>query len=195
MHFDFLQEQLMNASTTSTPKALLARRIISNTAMLVVAVVFVLVLWPSKWGGSTTLVVVAGNSMEPALSTDDIVWTRKASTYSVGDVVAFAIPNGPAKGRLVIHRIVGGDENGWELKGDNRAGVDRWNPTSSDITGREVTHVGGAEKVRWIARTLLSPFVWAAFVGAVAAVTVWRLIMDDPDSEHPGTEKSLAETS
>lgn len=67
--------------------------------------------------------------MLPALHGGDLVVFRRESTYAIGDIVAYHIPEGVFRGRRIIHRIVGGDPvNGFVLRGDNNAEDDIWYP-------------------------------------------------------------------
>lgn len=138
-----------------------------------------LVLGPSVIGGPATYVFVSGTSMEPTLSTGDLVITRRAGEYAVGDIVAFhlpaesgAIPGGP----LVIHRIVGGTAlDGYVMRGDNRMGDDPWQPTPDDIAGSA-----------WLVLPGVAPFLLVlrepAVFGALAAgFTVFMILLGGGD--------------
>jgi signal peptidase len=82
-------------------------------------------------------VVVAGPSMQPSLHGGDLVVTVRRTSYRNGDVVAFRVSAGePGAGKLVIHRIVGGDgTSGYVMRGDNREGADPWHPRHGDVVG------------------------------------------------------------
>ena len=59
----------------------------------VVLVAFLLVfLWPQRLGGKSELLVVHGDSMEPAFANGDIVLVRSRDSYHVGDSVVFRVP-------------------------------------------------------------------------------------------------------
>jgi signal peptidase len=100
-------------------------RHVTNLALTAVTVCFVAAAWPASFGGCSALTIVAGESMEPALSRGDLAATWCAQP-EVGDVVVFRVPAGePGEGRLVIHRIVDGDgTTGWVTRGDNSERVD-----------------------------------------------------------------------
>jgi signal peptidase len=54
----------------------------------------------------------------------------------IGDIILYRIPDGsPGEGKTVIHRVIGGDGNGWITKGDNTARPDIWYPSDRDVLG------------------------------------------------------------
>jgi signal peptidase I len=104
-------------------------------------------LAPQFLGGPAGYVIVAGNSMEPALWNGDLALVRERPSYDVGAVVAYRVPSGEAvSGSLVIHRIVGGSASrGYSMQGDNRSGKDIWRPKRDDVVGAlwfKVPHAG-----------------------------------------------------
>ncbi|MCA1709438.1 MAG: signal peptidase I [Actinobacteria bacterium] len=103
-----------------------------------ILVVWALVLRPQALGGPAAYVIVSGESMEPRLHDGDLVVAHRADAYSVGDVVAYRVPEGEVgAGAAVIHRIIGGSaEAGYIVKGDNRVGQDVWRPKPHDVIGR-----------------------------------------------------------
>jgi Signal peptidase, peptidase S26 len=93
-------------------------------------IVLCLTLWPSTLGGRMGLVMVAGHSMEPTYQLGDavIAWRQPVE---IGDIILYRIPEGdPGEGKTVIHRVIGGDGNGWTTQGDNNPhpdeGAPRW---------------------------------------------------------------------
>jgi signal peptidase len=117
--------------------------VISFAAVVSVWAVF---LRPHFLGGPASYVLVAGTSMKPTLHTGDLVIAMKRPSYSPGDVIVYRVPQGPGKGALIIHRIVGGSSDiGFLTKGDNRQLPDQWNPKGSDVEGKlmlQVPHAG-----------------------------------------------------
>ncbi|MEO8252438.1 MAG: signal peptidase I [Chloroflexota bacterium] len=97
-----------------------------------------LVLRPASLGGTTTYVVVRGSSMLPTYGTGDLVVVQAATVYSEHDIVAYRVPAGElGAGRIVVHRIVGGDAaRGFLMQGDNNASVDPWTPRATDVVGK-----------------------------------------------------------
>ena len=112
-------------------------RLLGVGFLALVALVWVLGLRPTSLGGGTTYVAVRGSSMQPTYATGDLVIVRTADAYGVGDVVAYRVPDGElGEGRIVIHRIIGGDSNGFSLQGDNNDSPDPWLPSTADVVGR-----------------------------------------------------------
>lgn len=148
-----------------------ALSILLTAATLAAAGAWVLWLRPTSLGGSAGYISLAGTSMEPTFHTGDLVLTRKADSYEIGDVVAYPVPQGqPGAGVLIIHRIVGGSAtDGYILQGDNRDSVDLWRPKAEDIVGREWVHLPGV--ARWLS-PLRSPVAVAVFAGVLACIAV-----------------------
>lgn len=110
--------------------------VLSLTCSLVV--VWALFFRPQMFGGPISNIAVSGNSMLPTFESGDFLIVKREDSYVVGDIVVYSIPaDQVGAGRRVVHRIVGGDENGFELKGDNNANVDPWRPTQDQIIGQE----------------------------------------------------------
>jgi signal peptidase I len=141
-------------------------------ALLVAALGWLLFLRPQVLGGPAAYVLVSGNSMQPTLSAGSLVIAFHQDEYRVGDVVVYRVPaDGPAAGRLVIHRIVGGSAGaGYVLRGDNASGSDIWRPAPPDIIGRSEVVVPGVMPALLYAR---SPIVAAS---AAAALAVYLLL-------------------
>jgi signal peptidase len=144
-----------------------------------------LVLGPSVIGGPSTYVFVSGTSMEPTLSTGDLVITRQATEYAVGDIVAFRLPDGAINERaLVIHRIVGGSATeGYVVRGDNRMGDDPWRPMPDQIAGRA-----------WLVLPGVAPYLTAlrepAVFGSIAAgLTVFLILLGGGDRRRRNPEQ------
>jgi signal peptidase len=112
-------------------------RLALTAFFVVLAVVWIFLLRPQALGGPAAYVIVSGKSMEPTLKNGDLVVALERSSYRVGDVVAYRIPEGEeGAGALVIHRITGGSAHaGYVLQGDNRTGEDIWRPQPPDIAG------------------------------------------------------------
>jgi signal peptidase I len=67
--------------------------------------------------------MVRGSSMSPFIRDEDVLTVTSLGGHRprVGDIIAFTLPGA---GRLVIHRIVASDEDGWQTRGDNCRGSD-----------------------------------------------------------------------
>jgi len=135
-------------------------------------------LWPTSLGGSTTLVIVSGNSMEPTFHSGDLVIAR-SGPVEVGDIVVYR----PTElgGAQIVHRLVGGDAvKGWDVKGDNNTWVDQWHPKAAEIVGPVEVHFNGAGR---FANFLIEPWFWGFMLLGAVALVVW------PDRAHPDDEE------
>ncbi len=137
----------MPSPTRSTRSALSAGLAASLTLALVSA------LWvlfaPISLGGDFSYAIVSGNSMEPRLTTDDVILLRRTGDYEVGDVVAYRHPD---IGN-VLHRIVEDDGERFTLRGDNKTSNDEYHPTRAEVVGREwYVITGGGRVLREIQR-------------------------------------------
>jgi len=120
---------------TSTPRIHLTLR---RAAGLVLAGVVALVA-AAFATGLIGYVVTNGASMEPLYHTGDLVVVARADQYHTGEIVAY---HGGTNGHLVIlHRIIGGNANGFVFRGDNNRSVDPTHPRASQIIGRAVLHI------------------------------------------------------
>jgi signal peptidase I len=90
--------------------------------------------------GRVGYVVTDGISMEPLYHTGDLVVVAHASSYHVGEIVAY---HGDLDGHLVVlHRIVGGNAtSGFDMKGDNNHSIDPIHPKASQVIGRAILHI------------------------------------------------------
>ena len=115
------------------------RRILNGlavAALLMVAAGWFAFLRPATLGGTTTWIIVRGDSMVPTYQTGDLIVFKAAPSYAVGDVVAYHVPAGElGAGRIIMHRIIGGDADGLLLKGDNNPVADPWHPLAGDVVG------------------------------------------------------------
>ena len=116
-------------------------------------------------------IVVSGPSMRPTLEGGDIVVTVRRASYRPGQVVAFRIPRGePGAGKLVIHRIAGGEgEDGFVTRGDNREGADPWRPRTADVVGEAALVLPRLGLVPTVLRT---PFGMAALAALVTILSI-----------------------
>lgn len=141
------------------------------TLLSLAVLVWAFTLRPAELGGPATFVVVSGDSMEPVLSSGDLVIARAQERYAIGDVAVFPVPEGePGGGSLVIHRIVGVEGETFVMQGDNRDRVDDWTPTPGEVRGSMWLHVSGGGR---LLMTALQPQIVAAVAGGL--MTVWLL--------------------
>jgi signal peptidase I len=105
---------------------------LTRAALLVAVAAAWVLLAPSRFGGQTAYVIVAGASMEPTLHQGDLVLARPAPSYEVGEVVTYHHPQvGP-----VIHRIIDRQGSHYTLQGDANAWIDSYAPTGAEIVGQ-----------------------------------------------------------
>ena len=149
--------------------------------LILIGAWFVL-LCPQSLGGPARYVLVSGNSMEPTLSSLDFVVARRTSTYEVGDIVVFPVPE--TDGRLfVIHRLVGGNaRDGFVMQGDNRSTPDIWKPTPDDIAGKLWFSIPAGGRALLVLR---SPAIVALFAGLGAFLWIYLGGKDEEVSAAP----------
>jgi signal peptidase I len=92
--------------------------------------------------------VVRSGSMEPAINTGDLIFTRmiEAGQAEVGDVVTFKDPS--RSGDLVTHRVVNVDPRqsslSFRTQGDANTGHEEWTVKGDGQIGRYAFRVPGA---------------------------------------------------
>lgn len=162
-------------------------RAIPTVLLYVAAAVAAWFLWPTSLGGCTTLTLVNGHSMEPTYYTGDLVVAR-CGAPKVGDIVVYEPPGyGSAR---VVHRIIGGDENGWTIQGDNNDFVDPFTPTNDNIVGIARVHIA---KVGIVASTLTNPWIWVSLIVLAIGILMWpgkEEPEDDDESEKSDEQES-----
>ncbi len=144
------------------------------TALVVLGVCFwIVALRPQNLGGPAAYILVSGVSMEPTLQAGDLAVVVAQPAYAEGDIVAYRIPNDDsAAGRVVIHRVLGGnDAGGYLVQGDNTDFPDMWRPHASDVVGRLSFYLPGAGNAVALLR---SPISMAALAAMLTAAFVSR---------------------
>lgn len=161
---------------------------------LVAFAVPVVALWaitfrPQSLGGPADYLIVAGESMEPALSPDDLIVVRERPTYDTGDVIAYRVPDGhPQAGAQIIHRIVGGNpHDGYTTRGDNRDTTDLWRPHPDDIIGERWLRIPAAGLAIRLVRHPVGLGTLGALATFAAVVKASRRDGDDHDVTTTGT--------
>jgi signal peptidase len=143
-----------------------------NTFMSAAILIGMVAVWslfaPLQFGGGASYVLVAGASMEPSLHTGDLVITRNASTYDVGEVVTYTHPDlGP-----IIHRIIEVQGSSFTLQGDNNDWIDSYQPTQAEILGKSWITIPGAAFVLHHLRTPLGLLLLSLSIGIMVLVTI-----------------------
>src|SRR3954454_4090308 len=114
-----------------------ALRGIGSAVLIAVLATAAWFLWPARFGGATTMVVVQGHSMDPTLHTGDLLIVREQDHYRPGDIVAFKLVSPAGGTRMIIHRLVAIHADGHiTTRGDNRASPDNFNLLTTAIAGR-----------------------------------------------------------
>lgn len=149
---------------------------VGSLMLLILLVVGGFFFWPLRFGGSTTVVRVSGESMEPTLSSRDLVVARHHDRYDIGDVIVYRVPgDGLAAGEMVVHRIVGGDAvSGYVTRGDNRTSNDPWLPTADDVLGEVVAETQHGTLLHDVIERIAAPGGLGVLAGVGAAVMVFR---------------------
>lgn len=167
------------------------RRVLSTASTLLT--VGVLAFWffalrPISLGGTANYTVIHGNSMWPLYHDGDLIITHQQSTYGVGDVVAYHVPQGEVgAGDVVIHRIVGGSATtGLNLLGDNNPNVDPWHPKMANVVGSSWLQIGRAGRLL----VLLHQPLALAIVAAVPAMVM--LLRRKPRKPEAGAAAPMA---
>ena len=111
------------------------RRVRNVVGWLVTVAILVAMGWlllPARFGGPVSYVVVRGTSMEPTYHVGDMLYVREQSSYEIGDVIVYRIPEGaPGEGVQVVHRLVEIRSDGtFTLRGDNRDRADLDHPVA-----------------------------------------------------------------
>ncbi len=95
---------------------------------------------PVQFGGWAAYLIVSGVSMEPTLHTGDLVILHQTDSYEIGDIAAYYYPIADG---IVIHRIIGQQENRFILLGDNKPKVDPYQPSQAEMIGKYIIHIPG----------------------------------------------------
>ncbi len=114
------------------------RSALVTATLLIVAAVAWWYFAPTNIGGSTRYVVTSGISMEPRFHTGDLAIVRPASTYKVGEIVAY---HSTLLHVTVLHRIIAIHNGRYVFKGDNNDFIDPVYPTRSELLGKLWLHL------------------------------------------------------
>lgn len=143
------------------------RKLATLAILLALVAAWAVALRPQALGGPALFVIVRGDSMLPTYDTGDLLLLRPGPSYAVGDVVAYRVPAGElGEGRLVVHRLVGGDAiAGFVPQGDNNPAPDPWAPRASDIAGSPWLVVPFAGRlIAWLQQPVVAGALAASLV-------------------------------
>ena len=116
-----------------------ARRVLPSALIWTVVGLCAWWVWPARFGGDTTTLVVEGHSMEPTYHSGDLIVAHADDHYQPGEIVVFRIkpPGDHARDALIVHRLIAIDPDGRiTTQGDNRSVADGFGLTTADIVGR-----------------------------------------------------------
>jgi len=119
--------------------------------------------------GRLASVVTNGVSMQPTFSAGDLVVVMRTDRYDIGDVIAY---RDDERGEVVLHRIVGGDDTAFEVRGDSNQSVDVVTPAADEMIGRQVLHL--PEIGRWIGSPLAMALAAGVLIGIAGLLTLGR---------------------
>jgi len=124
------------------------RRLLS--AILVMLAALILLGAGLVLTGRNAIAITHGISMNPVYHQGDLVVLARSSTYQVGQIAAYRIPS---RDKVVLHRIVAGDDTGFTFKGDNNQSTDPAHPSRHQLVGRAVFSIPGGDI--WLHRIAL----------------------------------------
>lgn len=138
-----------------------------TAVMVVLCLIVLMVVSPISPLTPLTYVEVSGTSMEPAITSGDLIVLGRSGPYRVGDVVAFH--DVTLGGALIVHRIVDERDGRFVTRGDSNDFIDEHRPLPDEIVGRQILRIAsGAE----IARRSTHPI----YFGLVAAISASLLM-------------------
>jgi signal peptidase I len=162
---------------------------------LTVTMVLVGAMLFGAWAALThriSYVVTSGNSMQPGYHAGDLVVVARSSSYHSGEIVAYEYTH-----VTVLHRIIGGDADGYTTKGDNNQSVDPGHPRAEELLGRAVLHIpaGGTWLRRLTSPPVLAGVAFLLMLGSGTAVRRRRrrrLRMAGTNNEPPAVPGTTA---
>jgi signal peptidase I len=135
---------------------------------------------PAAFGGKT-LTVMSG-SMEPNISTGDLVMAVPISPTEAKNGEVLTFPDPDRNDRLLTHRVASasahGDTYSFVTQGDANNTVERWNVPADGRIGRVVLHVPKLGYLLTLGRTPAGRIalitVPALMLAAFALAAIWR---------------------
>lgn len=151
----------------SPGRSLVLRRIVAALAAVGLVAAGWWYLAPPTLGGSSTFVIVDGTSMLPKFKRNDLVLIRPASSYHVGEVVAY---RSHLLHRVVMHRIVKIHDGLYTFKGDNNNFLDPEPAHRSDLIGTARVHLPALGNVANVVHTPIVAAMIAVVLVLVAGL-------------------------
>ena len=153
-------------------------RAVGNVAAWILLVIVAWFAWPATLHGSTSYVLVSGESMLPTYEPRDLLIARDVEPH-VGDVIVYAPEE--LGGAQIVHRIIGGNaDDGWVLQGDNNDFIDPFEPTADEVRGVVKVHL---PLVGHITVVLLNPLTWFFVLLLAFAILLWPTKPDCSESD------------
>jgi signal peptidase I len=123
--------------------------------------------------GPFAVVTTNGISMQPRISAGDLVVVGPASSYGIGDSVAY---RSAELDTVVLHRIVAVEGDRFVFQGDNNSWLDPEKPTVDDFVGKELLHIpqGGTWLKRLTSPPALAAYAFLLLAGGTAAARTKR---------------------
>lgn len=123
--------------------------------------------------GPFSVVTTNGISMQPRISAGDLIVVGPASSYGVGDSVAY---RSAQLRTVVLHRIVAVEGDRFVFQGDNNSWLDPEKPTLDDLVGKELLHIpqGGIWMKRLSSPPALAAYAFLLLAGGSAVATTKR---------------------
>ena len=174
----------LQANTTTRTNKLSLKSVLN-----ILGTVCGLVLCLSMLLGFLSLTIVNGKSMNPTYHTGDIVISLKQFDYQIGDVIVYHPADLDCQRCNIVHRIIDGNATtGWITLGDNNENTDPWNPTNSEIKGKNIIHIplGEASKI------IFSPKLWltlTAIIGILYLITFLKTKTEEEEEEEEETPR------
>jgi signal peptidase len=135
------------------------------------AVALIAWVWPTRFGGRTTVLAVDGNSMRPTFKNGDLVVARTQDHYNVGEIIIFKVSTSAGHTADVVHRIIKLNPDGTIVtQGDNRRTADSFHTTAHDVIGHAQWRIpAGAITLRILSRWWLL----AVITGILVMIQLW----------------------
>jgi signal peptidase I len=191
--YDPYRAAYLAATSTARPQGRASRFVRPLVVALVAfaCAIAAAVTVPSLFGHQSF--VVLSGSMEPVISTGDIVVVEqiKPAEARIGDVVSFRSPDVP--GKIITHRVVDvravGEELRFVTKGDANNAAERWTIARSGTIGRAGYQV---PKLGYVTNRIGSAYGRIAFIVIpallLAAFELRRIWSREPDAKTAGPD-------
>ena len=149
--------------------------------LLIGFIVFLIFFSPIQLGGQTAYIVIYGNSMEPDFHSGDLIITKHALEYQIGDLVAYRNKD---LNNYVFHRIIGQNNDRYILQGYNNPNEDSYHPYKSEIVGKYWFQM---QQMGAIIQNLRIP---ASFIlAAILSYALWSILMKNESKK--GNKKRI----